>query len=95
MDQPFVLQFQPLAGLGFGQLAFAAFSIQLLEARRIRMESDERVEQVECDIYRLPVAKAPLPVTNSSSDSPSMNSVMRYQSPTLVLPAQKTSTTLG
>src|SRR5271165_4100415 len=59
VDQPFILQFRPLVRLGFRQAAFATFSIQLLEARRIRMESDERVEQIECDIYRLPVAKAP------------------------------------
>src|SRR5580698_3030772 len=26
-------------------------------ARRIRMKSDERAQQVECDIYRLPIAK--------------------------------------
>ena len=43
VDQPFVLQFHPIAELGFRQVAFATFSIQLIEARRIRMKSDERV----------------------------------------------------
>jgi hypothetical protein len=42
VDQPFVLQFQPLARFGFRQVAVATFSIQLLEARRIRVKSDER-----------------------------------------------------
>ncbi len=60
VDQPFILQFQPLTRLGFRQAAFAAVSIQLPEARRIGMKSDERVQQIECDIYRLPVAEAPL-----------------------------------
>ena len=55
MDQPFIVQFYPLARLGFRQAVFAAFIIQLPEARRIRMKSDERVEQIERDIYRLPV----------------------------------------
>src|SRR5690349_17258241 len=60
VDQPFVLQLCPLAEFGLGQVAFAAFGIQLLEAHRIRMKSDERVQQIEGDIYRLPVAKAPV-----------------------------------
>src|SRR6266566_7940989 len=60
VNQPFVLQLHPLARLGFRQVTFAAFGIQLLEACRIRMKSDERVEQIECDIYCLPVAQAPL-----------------------------------
>jgi len=59
VDQSFVLQFHPLARLGFGQVAFAAFSIELLEARRIRVESDERVEQIERDINCFPIAKVP------------------------------------
>ena len=42
VDQPFAFQFHPLARLGFRQGAFAAFGIQLLEARRIRVEGDER-----------------------------------------------------
>ena len=61
MDQPFVFQFRPLAQLGFRQFAFAAFFVQLLEAHRIGVESDERVEQIECDIYCFPVAQAPVP----------------------------------
>ena len=43
VDQPLVLQFHPLVRLGFWQAAFATFCIQLLEARRIRVKSDERV----------------------------------------------------
>ena len=43
VDQSFVLQFHPLVRLGFRQVAFATFSLQLPEARRIRMKSDERV----------------------------------------------------
>src|SRR6266576_2556414 len=60
VNQPLVLQFHPLARLGFRQVAFAALSIQLHEACRIRMKSDERVQQIERNIYCLPVAKAPL-----------------------------------
>ena len=60
--RPLSFSSQPLAGFGFRQVAFAAFGIQLLEARRIGVEGDERVEQVERDVYRLPVAKASLPV---------------------------------
>jgi hypothetical protein len=61
VDQPFVVQFHPLVQLGFRQVALATFSIQPLEARRIRMKSDERVQQIECNVYCLPVAKALLP----------------------------------
>ena len=61
VDQPDLLQFRPFARLGSGQVAVPALGIQLLEARRVRVKSDERVEQVECDIYRFPVAKAPVP----------------------------------
>jgi len=43
VDQPFVLQFRPLARLGLWQIAFATLSIQLLEARGIRMKSNEGV----------------------------------------------------
>jgi hypothetical protein len=43
VDQPLVLQLHPIAKLGFRQVAFATFSIQLIEACRIRMKSDERV----------------------------------------------------
>src|SRR4249920_2601689 len=60
VNQSFVLQFRPLARLGFGQVAFFAFSVELPEARGIRMESHERVEQVECDIYRFSVAQVPV-----------------------------------
>ena len=60
VDQSFVLQFRPLARLGFGQVAFFAFSVELPEAGGIRMESHERVEQVECDIYCFPVAQVPV-----------------------------------
>src|SRR5580658_582346 len=60
VDQPFVLQLRPLARFGLRQVAFATLSVQLLEACRIRMKSDERVQHIECDIYRLPVAKAPV-----------------------------------
>src|SRR6516165_5048080 len=60
VDQPFVLQFHPFARFGFRQLATAALSLQLLEPRRIGVKSDQRVEQVERDVYCLPVAKAPL-----------------------------------
>src|SRR5215470_2023803 len=59
VDQSLVLQLRPLAELSFGQVAFAAFGLQLLEAHRIRMKGDQRVQQIERDIYRLPVAKAP------------------------------------
>ena len=61
VDQPLVLQLHPLARLGFRQVAFAAFRVQLLQAHRVGVESDKRVEQVERDIYGLPVAKAPVP----------------------------------
>ena len=61
VDQPLVLQLHPLARLGFRQVAFAAFRVQLLEARRVGVESDERVEQIKCDIYCFPVAQAPVP----------------------------------
>ena len=60
MDQAQVLQFPPLARRGFRQLAVAAFGLQLLEAGRVRVKGDERGEQVETDIYGLPVAQAPL-----------------------------------
>src|SRR5215467_13873381 len=59
VDQPFVHQFYPLVRLAFWQVAVATFSIELLEARRIRMKSNKRVQQIECDIDCLPVAKAP------------------------------------
>src|SRR5690242_18438567 len=59
VDQPFALQLQPFARLGFRQVALVTSCIQLLEACRIGVKSDERVEQVEGDIYCLPVAKAP------------------------------------
>src|SRR5215472_5222151 len=59
VDQPFVLQFHPLVRLAFRQVALAAFGVQLPEARRIRMKSDKRVQQIECNIDCLPVAKAP------------------------------------
>ena len=59
MNQPFVLQFHPFTQLGFRQVAFAAFSVQLLEAHRVGVEGNERVEQIECDVYRFAVAKSP------------------------------------
>src|SRR3984885_2621477 len=57
VDQALVLQFGPLARLGFGQFAGPAFIVQLLEPRRIRMKGDERTEQIEGDIDGFPVAK--------------------------------------
>ena len=60
VDQPPARQFRQLARLGFRQVALATFSIKLPEARRIRMKSDERAQQVECDVYCLPVAKVSL-----------------------------------
>ena len=59
VDQPLVLQFQPLTRLGLRQVTFAPFRFQLPEARRIGMKGDQRVQQVECDVYRFPVPKAP------------------------------------
>ena len=41
------------------QFPGAAFSFQLFEARRIRVKGDERVQQVEGNVYCLPVAEAP------------------------------------
>ena len=59
VDQPFVRQIPPLGELRLGQLAVAAYRVQLAEALRIWMKSDQRVEQVESDIDRLPVAEDP------------------------------------
>ena len=61
VDQPAVVQFQPLARLGFRQVARAASGLQLPETLRIRVKGDQRVQQVERDIHRLPVAEAPRP----------------------------------
>src|SRR6478752_4356650 len=60
VDQSFVLQLHPLARICFGQVAVLTLSVELPEARGIRMESHERVEQIECDIYCFPVAKVPV-----------------------------------
>src|SRR5579864_1564506 len=60
MDQSFARQLGPLASFGICQLAFAARRVQLVEAVRVRMESDKRIQQVECDIDRLTVAENPL-----------------------------------
>ncbi len=59
MYQPLVLQFQPLARLGFRQVPFAALVVELPQARRVGVKGDERVEQVEGDIDRFPVAEVP------------------------------------
>ena len=61
VDQSFVPQVRPLAGLGFGQVTVAALVIELLEARRVGMKSDERVEQVQGNIDCLPVAEVLVP----------------------------------
>ena len=61
MDQPLVLQFRPLARLGFRQVAVETQGVELLEARRVGMEGDERVQQVERDVDGFPVAQAFLP----------------------------------
>ena len=61
VDQPSVLQFRPFTGLGFRQVAVASLGVQLLEACRIRVKGDERVEQVKRDVDGLPVAQAPVP----------------------------------
>src|SRR3979409_2377694 len=60
VDQPFVTQFGPHLRLCCRKAAIATSGIQLLETRRIRMKSDESVEQVQGDIYCFPVAKMPV-----------------------------------
>src|SRR3984957_1189627 len=60
VDQPAARQFRPLVQLGFRPAPGRTLSVKLLEARRVRVESDERVQQVEGNVYRLPVAQVPL-----------------------------------
>jgi hypothetical protein len=59
VDQPAVLQVRQLARLGFGQLAGLALIIELLDAGRVGMKGDERVQQVERHVDGLPVAQVP------------------------------------
>src|SRR5262249_23934577 len=52
-----LLQIHPLAELALGEFTLLAFGVKFPEPCGIRMESDERVQQVEGDIDGLPVGK--------------------------------------
>ena len=60
VDQPSAGQFRPLVRLGFRPVPVGTFGIKLPEAGCVRVKSYECVEQVEGNVYRLPVAKVPL-----------------------------------